>query len=158
MQRRHRFGDATNTGILTRTTPAIDVDVSDLLVAEEIEEALWDLIGSRGLVRFGQAPKRAVLFRAEPQFAKISTPIFTSPNGVGHHVEVLGRGQQIVVAGIYPATGKPYSWHGGEPGEVARADLPELTQAMAQAFIDKAAGIMRAAKAMPDPLEDAPGQ
>ena len=34
--------------------------------------------------------------------------------------------------------------HGGEPGTVPRADLPELTHALAEVFITKAADIMRA--------------
>jgi hypothetical protein len=48
------------------------------------------------------------------------------------------------VLGTHPGTGKPYSWHGGEPGDVARADLPELTEAVAREFVTKAADIMRA--------------
>ena len=96
------------------------------------------------MVRFGEAPKRAALFRTETPFAKISTPVFTSPTGQRHRVEVLCSGQQIVVLGTHPGTGKPYSWHGGEPGDVARADLPELTEAVAREFVAKAAAIMRA--------------
>jgi RecA-family ATPase len=139
-----RFQDSTNTGVLTRMTPAADIDVYDGDVADEIEQALWDMIGERTMVRFGLPPKRAALFKADVPFKKITTPFFISPGGQKpHKVEVLCDGQQLIVAGIHPDTGKPYSWHGGEPGEVRREDLPELTQAMAQAFIDKAAAIMR---------------
>jgi RecA-family ATPase len=138
------FPDALNTGLLTKTTPAVDVDVYDAEVAAEIEAALWDMIGQRGMVRFGQPPKRAILFRTEAPFAKVSTPVFTSPSQQQHRVEVLCDGQQLVVLGTHPGTGKPYSWHGGQPGDVARADLPEMTPAMAAAFIAKAAEIMRA--------------
>jgi hypothetical protein len=135
---------ALNTGILTRTTPAVDIDVNESDIADEIEAALWDMIGSRTMVRFGQPPKRAILFRTNMPFGKISTPIFTAPNGLQHHVEVLCDGQQIVVLGTHPVTGKPYFWHGGDPGDLPRSDLPELTQALAEGFIAKAAGIMRA--------------
>ncbi len=137
------FPEALNTGVLTRTTPAIDIDVYDPDVAADIEAALWDMIGTRTIVRFGQPPKRAILFRAETSFTKISTPVFTSPSRQQHRVEALCDGQQIVVFGTHPGTGKPYSWHGGELGDVARADLPELTQGMAQELITKAADIMR---------------
>ena len=95
------------------------------------------------MVRFGQPPKRAILFRTDVPFGKISTPVFTSPTQQRHRVEVLCDGQQIVVLGTHPGTGKPYSWHGGEPGDLALADLPELTKAMARDFIAKAAAIMR---------------
>jgi RecA-family ATPase len=139
-----QFPEALNTGVLTRTTPAVDIDVYDPDVAQEIEELLWETIGTRGMVRFGQPPKRAVLFRTEAPFAKIATPIFISPTQQRHRVEVLCDGQQIVVFGRHPDTGKPYSWHGGEPGDVARADLPELTQTVSSEFIARAAAIMRA--------------
>ena len=133
-----------NTGILTRTTPAVDIDVYDPDVAEAVEAILWDMLGTRGMVRFGQAPKRAALFRTESPFGKISTPVFTSPTGQRHRVEVLCSGQQIVVLGTHPDTGKPYSWHGGEPGDMARADLPEFTEASAREFVARATAIMRA--------------
>jgi RecA-family ATPase len=140
-----RFQESTNTGLMTKTTPAVDIDVLDPTVADEIEQALWDMVGERAMVRFGQPPKRAMLFKTETPFKKITTPFFSSPGGQKpHKVEVLCEGQQLIIAGIHPDTGKPYSWHGGEPGDVMRADLPELTQAAALAFIDKAAAIMRA--------------
>jgi RecA-family ATPase len=138
------FPGALNTGVLTRTTPAVDIDVYDPDVADEIEALLWEMIGCRGSVRFGQPPKRAALFRTEAPFAKIATPVFASPTQQRHRVEVLCAGQQVVITGTHPDTGKPYSWHGGQPGDVARADLPELTQAVAAEFIARAAAIMRA--------------
>jgi hypothetical protein len=139
----HEQESALNTGIMTRTAPAVDVDVFDEEVAREIEEALWEMIGTRAPVRFGQPPKRAVLFRTETPFKKIVT-IFTSPSGLKHKVEILGDGQQIVALGAHPDTAKPYTWYGGTPGEFLRADLPELTEAMAREFISRAAAIMRA--------------
>ena len=140
----HQYPQAFNTGVLTRTTPAVDIDIYVPDVAQAIEEMLWDMMGTRGIVRFGQPPKRAALFRTETTFSKISTPVFMSPTAQLHRVEVLCNGQQIVVLGTHPGTGKPYSWHGGEPGDVARADLPELTEAVAREFVTKAADIMRA--------------
>jgi RecA-family ATPase len=136
------YPEALNTGIITRTAPAVDFDVYDPDIADELENLLWDMIGSRGMVRFGQPPKRAVLFRTDVPFGKISTPVFTSPNQQRHRVEVLCDGQQIVVSGTHPGTGKPYSWHGGVPGEVALADLHELTKSMAEEFIIKATTLM----------------
>ena len=142
-----RYPDAMNTGLLTRTTPAIDLDVYDPDVAEELELMLFDMIGEgHTLTRFGQPPKRAVLFQTDTPFKKIRTPVFTSPgSNKENFVEVLGDGQQIIVFGVHPETGKDYSWHGGEPGDVTRADLPVLTEAMARDFIERATAVMDAA-------------
>ena len=95
-----------------------------------------------GALRPTAETRRPVSYR-DP-FGKISTPVFTSPTQQRHRVEVLCDGQQIVVLGTHPGTGKPYSWHGGQPGDVARADLPELAENVAREFVTKAAAIMRA--------------
>src|SRR5205823_7699992 len=80
------------------------------------------------LVRFGQPPKRAFLFRTDAPFAKIKR-VFGEPGTPEKDcgkLEFLGDGQQLVVHGIHPDTQGPYSWHGGAPGEIKREDLPYL--------------------------------
>jgi hypothetical protein len=81
-------GNAFNTGILTKWTPAIDIDVTDDTVANAIADRAAELIdeGAPVLVRFGKHPKRAVLFRTADPFDKIRTSDFTSPDGATHHV------------------------------------------------------------------------
>ena len=64
------------------------------------------------------------------------------PYAAGGPVDTIGRilaarlseilGQQVVVAGIHPDTGKPYSWPLGNLTDIARDDLPEITAAEAQ--------------------------
>jgi Protein of unknown function (DUF3987)/Bifunctional DNA primase/polymerase, N-terminal len=133
--------DALNTGLLTATTPAIDIDVTDEEVAEEIEVLVEDMLG-KSAVRIGRAPRRAILFKADAPFAKLVAN-FVAPNGTTHKVEVLAQGQQIVVNGIHPDTQQPYRWHGGEPGpDLKRADLPLLTAEKAAAFIAAVAELM----------------
>jgi hypothetical protein len=133
--------DHLSTGILTRTTPAIDIDVTDEEVAEELEELVENMLG-KSAVRIGRAPKRAILFRADAPFSKLAAA-FISPSGHNHKVEILANGQQIVVNGIHPETHQPYRWHGGEPGPDLRADqLPLLTAEMAAAFLAAASELM----------------
>src|SRR6516165_1214725 len=98
------YPNAFNTGILTRTTPAIDIDVYDANVVQEIRNLVLGMVGDSGhlMVRVGQAPKCAIPFQTDQPLAKISTPIFASPDGRKHHVEVLGDGQQVVVFGRHP--------------------------------------------------------
>ena len=139
-----KFSNATNTGILTRTIPAIDIDVLDAIVADELQEIAERIIGTSA-VRIGQAPKRAMLFRADEPFEKISTSIYISPDGRAHKVEILCRGQQIVVHGMHPDTHAPYIWSGGEPGpELKRDALPLLNAEKANEFIAAAAQRMSA--------------
>jgi AAA domain/Bifunctional DNA primase/polymerase, N-terminal len=126
------YAHATNTGILTRNTAAIDIDVLDPAVADELQQLAERMIGTSP-VRTGQAPKRAMLYRADVPFEKIATPVYTSPDGRTHKVEVLGDGQQIVVNGTHQ---KPYAWSGGELGpDLKRDALPELCAERAVEFI-----------------------
>jgi len=104
--------DAFNTGILTKWTPAIDIDVTDNIVANAIAGRAAELVAKSAplLVRFGKQPKRAILFRTDEPFDKIRTADFTSPDGATHHVEILCDGQQIVAFGRHPDTGCEYEW------------------------------------------------
>src|SRR5271169_1210684 len=78
----NEYADATNTGIITHRTPAIDIDVLDPGVADELQELAERIVG-KSAVRTGRAPKRA-LFRADKPLNKISTPIFVSSDGRTH--------------------------------------------------------------------------
>ena len=134
--------DHLNTGVLCRDTPFVDIDVTVEEVAEEIEALFEDAI-ENSAVRIGQPPKRAMPFRTDEPFKKMAVQ-FKAPAGTLHKVEILGDGQQIVVAGIHPDTGQPYRWHGGEPGpKLRREDLPLLTAESAAVFLAAAAEVMR---------------
>jgi hypothetical protein len=140
----YEYTEATNTGILTRTAPAIDIDVLDPAVADELQQLAGRMIGISA-VRTGNAPKRALLCRADASFSKISTPVFVSPDGCTHQVEVLSRGQQIVVHGIHPDTHAPYTWRDAEPGrDLKLGALPLLSAEKASEFITAAAQCMAA--------------
>src|SRR5712675_706480 len=54
--------NAFNTGVLTKWTPAIDIDVTDGIVANAIADRAAELVDEREpfLVRFGKQPKRAI--------------------------------------------------------------------------------------------------
>jgi hypothetical protein len=133
--------DAMNVGVLCRTAPTVDIDITDPDLAAEVEAMVFDVIGEKAAVRFGKQPKRAIMFRAEKSFAKMTTPVFTAPNGAACKVEILANGQQVIVSGTHPDTGNPYTWH-GELG--AYADLHELTAEKAEIIVTNATNIMRA--------------
>src|SRR6266496_4602456 len=79
------FRGATNTGILTRLTPAFDIDI----LLDEPAEAVEALVRNARLVRIGQAPKRAILFRTDKPFQKIRVE-FIAPDGSEQKLEMLG--------------------------------------------------------------------
>jgi hypothetical protein len=133
------FPNALNTSVLTFNAPAIDIDVLDSEVADEIEQLATRMLGSNDIVRTGRPPKRALFFRTDQPFKKLSTGVFIDADDTEHKVEVLCDGQQIVVSGIHPDTEKPYTWRNGRLGaNVPRSELPLLTQDKAAEFIEAA--------------------
>jgi predicted P-loop ATPase len=75
-------------------------------------------------------------FRTEAPFKKIAV-VFAARNGGGEErIEFLGDGQQFAAFGTHPETMQPYSWHGGEPGQIKRADLPYIDEAAARALVE----------------------
>jgi hypothetical protein len=136
--------DWPNTGMLTRNTPAVDVDIKHPQAAEAVEDMIRDLYGDRGVIltRFGLAPKRAMLFKTNQPFTKIRAD-FVAPDGSKHAIEVLGDGQQLIVAGIHPDTKRPYRWHGDyAPWNIPRDDLPEINEAEARTLVSLASEVL----------------
>jgi hypothetical protein len=117
---------ATNTGILTRVTPTIDIDVLNEPAAIAVEQLVRERFDERGYIlsRIGRAPKRAVLFRTLEPFAKLTTSFVSTD---AEKIEFLCDGQQVVAHGIHPGTLKPYSWFGGDPTIIAYDELPYIS-------------------------------
>jgi hypothetical protein len=100
-----QWPDSINTGLLTRTTPAIDIDIMHPEAADAVEELARLHFEERGrlLVRYGKPPKRALLLRTDEPFKKI-TRSFNCPNSdpkCPPKIEVLAAGQQIVAFGTH---------------------------------------------------------
>lgn len=135
----------TNTGCLTRLMPALDLDITNPEAAEACETWVRKLYEDWGvvLVRIGKAPKRAIVFRTERPFAKITVNLI-APNGdKTQRIELLCDGQQLVMFGRHPDTGKDYGWHGGVPGkDVALADLPVINEKEAQELVTALADML----------------
>src|SRR5262249_52402005 len=82
---------ATNTGLLTRLTPTIDIDILNELAAIAAEELVHDRFGERGwiLPRIGKAPKRAIVFRTNDPFPKITVNLVAADGSTGEKIELL---------------------------------------------------------------------
>ena len=108
----------------------LDVDVLHAAAAGEIMELLRRRLDGVGefIWRIGQAPKFLVPVQVtEPVTRSRSTVV--EIDGQRHMVEVLGQGQQAVVAGIHPKTGRAYVWPAGGLEETEPSRLPLLTPA-----------------------------
>lgn len=134
------FPYAQNTGILTRNTPALDLDLLNAEAADAAEQLVAELFdGQYLLVRIGRAPKRALAFQivGEP-FKKILVDLI-SPDGTDakkEKIEFLCDGQQLVVHGQHPETQQPYSWRGTALWDIPHGDLPGITADQAQQLVD----------------------
>jgi hypothetical protein len=131
---------AGNTGLLTTLTPAVDIDVLDEEVANIIHTWVRKLIPVTALelLRIGQPPKRAILFRCDTPFSKISTGRWTDETGQKHQLEILCKGQQLAVYGIHPDTNLPFTWPSARLGQTPREALPLLTSEVAQSLVKRA--------------------
>src|SRR5262249_30068589 len=111
-------GLAPSTGIFTKRTPTIDIDITDQAAADAVENLVREQFGTAGkiLVRFGQAPKRAIPLRTSEPFEKTSVQL-TSPDGVEHKIEILASGQPGVVNGKHKTTRQASLWNCAEPAE-----------------------------------------
>ncbi|MEO0542908.1 MAG: AAA family ATPase [Pseudomonadota bacterium] len=142
------FRVKNNIGLLLRDNPMIDIDVRVPAVAEILKgEALkrWP----EALERVGLPPKVGLFVRCDEPFRKLCTSDFKI-NGQKCQVEILCDGQQAVAFGMHPDTGKDYEWIGRTPCEVARQELPLITEVEAQDFINWCeAELSKVAKAEP---------
>ena len=135
--------DASNTGVITAPMPTFDGDITHPEAARAVEDLVRERYEEVGhvLVRFGNPPKFAIPFRTGKPFGKLSVYL-KAPDGSRHKIEFLCKGQQVVVDGIHPDTGKPYGWHGGTLIETPREELPHITAEEAQQLINDAANLV----------------
>jgi AAA domain/Bifunctional DNA primase/polymerase, N-terminal len=136
-----------STGIRTQYTPGFDIDILDEGVADQVQQALLNMIPQQGtlLKRVGLPPKRLIPLRCATPFKKISAT-FKAPDDVVHKVEVLGDGQQFVAEGIHESTQQPYRWaDNANLLSVAHEHLPLIDEPLARRFVAEASEIMRRA-------------
>ena len=91
-------------GIKCRTSPAIDIDVHDKAVVDEIAEMISARTGET-LRRVGKPPKMLLTYRTNEPFAKVDSGFWVDDKGRTVKVEILADGQQYVAAHVHPDTG-----------------------------------------------------
>ena len=92
----------------------VDVDVPHHEASAELQEMLRrELHGGKFFWRIGNAPKFLIPVQTtEP--VRRARSVVVEIAGERHMVELLGQGQQAVIAGIHPKTGRPYFWPAGD--------------------------------------------
>jgi hypothetical protein len=138
------YSYAKNTGILCTHCPTLDIDVLDPDAVDAAVRLVHERFEGRGriMLRYGLRPKVAILFRTDVPFDKIKV-LLTAPDGsTGQKIELLCRGQQVVVHGIHPDTHAPYQWLDGTPSSVKRDELPPITEAEAQTLVNDVVALM----------------
>jgi putative DNA primase/helicase len=141
---------ATNTGDRAKNTPALDIDIMHPGAAEAVETLARQHFAGRGdiYVRVGLPPKRLIPLRTDAPFRKL-THEFAAPIGADGKlpkIEILGDGQQYVVAGIHPDTRKLYRWTNGagdmDVRDIKRDALPPVTVEDCEAFLADAVKLL----------------
>lgn len=110
-----------NVGLRAAQYPAVDIDVRDEQLASLIARIVEGVTGARHY-RVGLPPKRLYPFRlAGAPFGRRRLEIRRGEER--HLVEILGDGQQYVIAGRHPS-GHEYCWPAGLP---VPSELPSLS-------------------------------
>lgn len=138
----------SGVGILTKHTPAVDLDIRDEKIALEAEAKAREIFGDAPL-RIGMPPKRLMVFRTETPFRKMRSNKYEDEWGELHQIEILCDGQQFVAYHTHPDTGRPYLWpqekfdlktgetlEEGGPLTINANDLIDITVEQCQALID----------------------
>jgi putative DNA primase/helicase len=120
---------AINTGLACSDAPgglvAVDLDFLEPDLAEMAEALALEELGESPLVRIGQWPKRAMLFRND---GTVRTHRRKAADGSGNGVDVLAGGAMLIGHGVHPGTGGAYEWTGGgTPWDTPRDALPPIS-------------------------------
>jgi hypothetical protein len=139
----------------------VDCDVARDGLSGRIEAAVLPILGETPLIRIGRAPKWARLYRVEGKLRKRKTDELFFRDQVAEDgsikktadgkklkaaaFEVLGDGQQAIVDGIHPDTGKPYVYPRASILNTPLSALPLVTEETLDRAKDAAERVLREA-------------
>ena len=89
---------------------AIDVDVTNKEVSENILKKAISILGINPFIRIGQSPKFALFYRS-PEIEDIHTKVFSLSNSNKDDIlEIKSQGTCITILGEHPKTHNQYMW------------------------------------------------
>lgn len=121
-------------GIRTGRIVFFDLDIPDKALCELVQTQIVKRLGM-ALVRYGNFPKRGLVYRTDKPFHKIQTAEYRDRAKRRFQLEVLGIGQQFVALAIHPDTGKPYEWIGASPMTTRATDLTLVSEALVREVV-----------------------
>jgi hypothetical protein len=124
-QQIRRWSEVDDYGIClqTRITKALDIDVGDAAMVEEILEAVRLELGIELPRRFREnSPKCLLPFRIAGDEGQYAKRVLRTAHGA---IEFLGHGQQYVAIGTH-TSGARYQWAGGLPVEIPELSADEF--------------------------------
>jgi len=117
-------------------TWALDIDVLDRDLASKIVVLADKVFGPTPFLRQGQAPKTALIYRAATIEDLPANRSYRFDGDGDHMVEIQARGRLLTAFGYHHKTGKYFSWEGPQPGSHSTEDVPLVTPAQLQEFVD----------------------
>lgn len=126
-----------NVGILCGKIAAVDIDITDKEIAEQLKDYALQICGET-TYRIGKAPKVLLVYRSSGNRKKVSKRYDCG------RIEVLGEGQQFVAFGTHPDTKRPYIWPGlmGSILDTPAASLPLISEEQMRDIISRFESIM----------------
>jgi hypothetical protein len=116
------------------TSTALDPSGSSQMIEELATRAKLGVAP----IRTGRAPKQLLMYRTDEPFSRMRLWIKRA-GGEQHLVEVLGSGQQYLVAGTHPVTLRAYAWDQAPP---PAAQLTTITREQVTAYLDELAEML----------------
>ncbi len=115
----------------------VDVDVDETAVAMEVERIAIEMLGNALVRRRANSPRVALMYRAQR-----GEPAKRTLTGTTSKIEILGRGQQLVMDGMHES-GVPYAWQ-YSPTANHRDTLRPVSDEAITAFLTRSAGLIGA--------------
>ncbi len=116
-----------NTGLCLGEVVAIDIDIDDPNLADDMHSYVESQLGESPFVRFGRQPRRVILYRVSRLYAENLLKGWSVGSTQTGKVELLGPGKQVVIFGTHPNTGTLYFWPNRSPLNAKIDELPWTT-------------------------------
>ena len=136
---------ALSTGILCDGLRAIDIDIDDSAIANEVERIAYGILGTCPARRRADSSRALLLYRAAN-----GEPCKRTIEGTKGSVEALGHGQQFVAFGTHEH-GQEYTW-AVSPAPYSVDALTAITEDALTAFLGAVAVLIGSQAVQPAPV------